>query len=454
MATRLNRFELRFTPLDSDHPDPVERTCAAALSVHVGGRCLTQVEDRYARTVRSEVRVSAYRLACWFAQSWWRLRWEPEQDQDADWQMTHLMAAAGGGYLWPALSFIGDGESLLLRMRPSTAEPAECVRFLEHADIPLPIDEVVNELEDFVEAIIARLRECGLPDTGLEQLWLEVKQERQSTQVSAWRKLEAMAGFDPGSEEAGFLEPLLARREELGSGVIEEVVAGAKSQALPTLSLLLDGARHAATPLHFADIDGLRQITLGGDGKRYASSTTLVPARLPWEKGYAIAARARAYWGLPPGKVSNSTLMDLFGVPGKLLLPAETPLDLSVSAGYRDWARHQGKGEADFAVWLSKSWATGRRFELARLVGDHLYSRDEEWLLPATGAKTARQKVQRAFAQQFLCPIDDLKAFLNTERPNTEQMEAAAREFGVSPLLIRNTLVNHGVIDRLVSMDF
>jgi hypothetical protein len=50
--------------------------------------------------------------------------------------------------------------------------------------------------------------------------------------------------------------------------------------------------------------------------------------------------------------------------------------------------------------------------------------------------------------------FDDLKAFLNTERPNTEQMEAAAREFGVSPLLIRYTLVNHGVIDRSVSMDF
>jgi Zn-dependent peptidase ImmA (M78 family) len=87
-------------------------------------------------------------------------------------------------------------------------------------------------------------------------------------------------------------------------------------------------------------------------------------------------------------------------------------------------------------------------------VGDHLYSRDEEWLLPATGAKTARQKVQRAFAQQFLCPIEDLKAFLNTERPNSEQMEAAAREFEVSPLLIRNTLVNHGLIDRSMLMEF
>jgi hypothetical protein len=140
------------------------------------------------------------------------------------------------------------------------------------------------------------------------------------------------------------------------------------------------------------------------------------PPLLPWEKGYAIAAKARAYWGLPPGKVSNGTLMELFGVSEKILLPAETPMDLPVSAGFRnrDWGwvlpRRQGRGESTFSVWLSKSWATGRRFELARLVGDHLYSRDAEWLLPATGAKTARQKVQRAFAQQFLCPIEDLKA--------------------------------------------
>lgn len=87
MADRLNRFELRFTPLESDHPDPIERACAIALSVYAGVRCLTQVEDRFARTVRAVVRVSGYRLALWFAGNWWRLRWEPEQDQDDDWHL-------------------------------------------------------------------------------------------------------------------------------------------------------------------------------------------------------------------------------------------------------------------------------------------------------------------------------------------------------------------------------
>lgn len=482
MANRLNRFELRFTPLESDHPDPIERACAIALSVHAGGRCLTQVEDRFARTVRAVVRVSGYRLALWFAGNWWRLRWEPEQDQDDDWHLSHVMAGAGGGFIWPALSFSGDGECMMLRMRPSQAAPAECVRFLESADIPLPMAEVMNELDAFVEAIIARLRANGLANTALEHLWREVKEERQSAEGRTWRQLEALAGCDPGAEEAGFLEPLLARCDELGWGAIEEVVAGAKSQALATINHLLDGARQAAKPVYFPDIDGLRREILGYAGQRQAARATRAPALLPWEKGYAIAAKARAYWGLPPGKVSNGTLMELFGVSEDMLWPAETARDLPISAGFRHrgggggghgstrqgrglgqgavdttargWSRRQDRDEANITVWLSKNWPTGRRFELARLVGDHLYSQDEEWLLPATGAKTARQKVQRAFAQQFLCPIDDLKAFLNTDRPNTEQMEAAAREFEVSPLLIRNTLVNHGLVDRSVLLEF
>ena len=91
---------------------------------------------------------------------------------------------------------------------------------------------------------------------------------------------------------------------------------------------------------------------------------------------------------------------------------------------------------------------TSRRFALARLVGDHVYSDAQEILLPATHAKTVRQKFQRAFAQHFLCPIDDLLGFLNTDDPDDEMIEDAADEFDVSPLMIKTTLVNHGVLHR------
>jgi Zn-dependent peptidase ImmA (M78 family) len=73
---------------------------------------------------------------------------------------------------------------------------------------------------------------------------------------------------------------------------------------------------------------------------------------------------------------------------------------------------------------------------------------ETERLIPVAEAKTAQQQFQRAFAQEFLCPYDALVNRLQTERPTPEDIEEAAEHFGVSPLLIKTTLVNHGEMDR------
>ena len=130
----------------------------------------------------------------------------------------------------------------------------------------------------------------------------------------------------------------------------------------------------------------------------------------------------------------------------RLLTPPTTKLQ--ISAGFRQ------DDSAQFAVALGPRAPTGRRFAVARLLGDYLATSDAERLLPATATKTARQKFQRAFAQQLLCPVDDLKAFLDTDYPNDDQIEEAASEFDVSPLLIKTTLVNQGLVDRQALQSF
>ncbi|MFZ4792120.1 MAG: hypothetical protein ACOYMW_14725 [Candidatus Competibacteraceae bacterium] len=443
MADGLNRLEIRLTWTESDHPDSIERACAAELSIHVSDFCLTQLEDRHVQTVRPILRASAYRLALWFAQNWWRLRWEPEQS-DMDWQMAHSLAAAGGGYTWPALSFIGDGEGTLLRMRPSTAVPTENIRYLVHADIPIQVDQYTEAIDCFIEAVIARLYVCGHPNTDLEQLWNEVRAERNTAAVMQWRKLEALASLDPDADEAGFLKQLLDRQQQTGLGAIEELVATSKNRAQAALTSLLNGCRSAATPLHCDDIDRLRRYLTDDVGMNKSIRGLGNAKPPPWQLGYDVAAIARQYWNLNPGKVTNAILDQLFGVPEKVVMQVASMSDFPISAGYRNPA-NQG-----LAVWLNMRPPTGRRFALARLVGDHLCSGEQERLLPATAAKTARQKFQRAFAQQFLCPINDLREFLNTDHPDDEQIEDAASEFDVSPLLIKTTLVNHGLLGRQV----
>src|SRR5207249_11948004 len=92
--------------------------------------------------------------------------------------------------------------------------------------------------------------------------------------------------------------------------------------------------------------------------------------------------------------------------------------------------------------------STSRRFAASRLLGDYLGFANQERLLPATHAKTARQKFQRSFAQEFLCPIDALLEKIQTTQPNEDDISEAATHFHVSPLTIRTTLVNHGQLER------
>ena len=92
-------------------------------------------------------------------------------------------------------------------------------------------------------------------------------------------------------------------------------------------------------------------------------------------------------------------------------------------------------------IALRSKWEAGRRFDLARLLGDRLLGQDEP-LLPATRAYTYRQKAQRAFAAELLCPYHAVRDFLGTDR-SAERREEAASYFNVSPLAISTVLVNN-----------
>ncbi len=71
-----------------------------------------------------------------------------------------------------------------------------------------------------------------------------------------------------------------------------------------------------------------------------------------------------------------------------------------------------------------------------------------ENLLPVTSAGTALQKVERAFAQELLCPWHELDAFTDDHGLDEEGIEEAAEHFAVSPRLVLTTLVNKKKVPR------
>lgn len=137
--------------------------------------------------------------------------------------------------------------------------------------------------------------------------------------------------------------------------------------------------------------------------------------------------------------ISTRKLTDLFSMRNDAFSESDTKSPISI--GFRN-------GHADHIdAALASPFEANRRFALLRVVADHLYSPDMDRLLPVTTAKAARQKYQRAFAQAFLCPAEQLIGFIDGDLSD-EKIDEAAVYFNVSPRLVEATLVNKGVLKR------
>jgi hypothetical protein len=417
--------------LERKHGDALVRASLAEIRVRIGTRIATAVQDLTSPKFRDIIRVSAHRLALWFAGNWWRLRWEPA-NQAPEWKMSHCLAAAGGGYAWPDLSFVSDGKTMTVHCRPTAQAGADPVQFLSDFDVNISTAAFESGIDAFIDAVLQHLPAMATDQSELKDLWQEVREERGDRDTMQWRKLEAMLGFDPDEGPAELIAELQRRKTDVGSEAVEELAVVARDRAIELLESLRGAAQTKAMPAQIPEYGKLRQET----------PAIANPHDPPWKQGVLAARAARETWGLPPGPVSDERILDLFSAPSNLLKETSVALSLPVSAGYRV------NGDGRLSVFLNKRHPTGLRFALSRLVADHLYAPGEDRILPATDAKTARQKFQRSFAQEFLCPFDDLRAYIDDRPLSDEIIEEAADYFQVSPLLTKTTLVNRGLLVR------
>jgi len=98
-------------------------------------------------------------------------------------------------------------------------------------------------------------------------------------------------------------------------------------------------------------------------------------------------------------------------------------------------------------IVLRSKWNTGRRFDLARIIGDRIMFSPES-LRPVTQAYTYRQKAQRAFAAEFLSPFSAISDMLAENIDDEERHNEVADFFGVSPQVIESQLMNNECITR------
>ncbi len=425
-------FDVSWLP-QSSGPPPVSAS-AANLTVSVGNRIATRNDDDWSKSVENSARVALYPLALWLAGCWWRLRWESEPARSrpgSDWRMAHELGAAGHGFLWPNLKFASDSQSIQVVGHPTNPLSNEPVRFLADFEETIPADAFERVIDEFIGLVLARLRAVGLENSDLERLWNEVLQERRDPKTATIRRFEAVLGFDPEEAPPHLLDRMVSLLSRAGEQAAEEI---APACAGPDPAGALNAIERIAS---LADVKGTERIA---DAlRRNVLSATTPPTGQPWEQGRSLAHAVRLSQGWNGRPLDDDSVGSLLGIRATDLQPSRIggitpPLGLAV--------RESG---GELRMHFRKRNRVGRRFEAARLLCDEIIAPPSDNWLPATDSRTSRQKIQRAFAAELLCPIQSLADFLE-EDYSQERIEEAAEHFGISPLAVSSHLANNGRI--------
>jgi len=264
--------------------------------------------------------------------------------------------------------------------------------------------------------------------------WNKILQEEKDEKLYRLRKYEALLGMEPGMATEGTIDFIREKSYKTGRGAIEEMMATFRREVTKGIEQAEKLAKKAQ-PF---------ELEVPGSFREHLQKYSFERLE-PWQKAEKVAEFIRKKWGIVDGPISNKYLAETCGLPVKYLIEDFQIESFPGSIGFN------GNGSGATAVYLDKNWITGRRFALARIIGDVFYTSEEDdhWF-PATDVKTVRQKFQRAFAQEFLCPYREIESFFGKKQYTEDNIEELANIFQVSPLCVKTTLVNRGKLGREV----
>jgi hypothetical protein len=410
---------------------PAERDVAHII-ISAGSSIFTRLADVETQDNRDYVRASAVSLALWFADNWWRLRWESLRDArtpSADWRLRHELTSGPGGTMWPPLMIYGTGARVVLSPPFGSTVSSGPLRFIEISHV-CSVDGKIFEhsLDKFFDSVVDV---CSQAHDGpaLRSLLQQLRYERDDQELAAWRSLEARLGYDTDEAPDGLIDTLSEMEGRLGEHAIEEAAVAVPG---PRASRALEDAVEAseASPL-LANLEVANAVDLSAS----------IDSGTPWQLGEFAASKLRDAIGAADRPILGHAFGDILRVPWEKLKAAPA------TAQKLEYAARLKQGDMSARLALQMKTTSDRRFELSRMIGDFVWSGAEEFGV-VSRAKTERQKFQRAFAQSLLCPFSELHKRVDLSGPTEEQISGAAKYFHVRPSVVHTLLVNKGVLPR------
>lgn len=428
---------------------PEIRQTMGRFRLKVGDISLTRHEDTRSEAIGDAVLLSAYPLAAWMVSAWWRLRYEPlppaGTQPSISWRMAHELTASNQGFIWPRVILASDLESMQIWSTASSATDRQAIRYLNRLDHAYSVNfpEFEQTAKDFIESVLSRLSATGSETTPLAGLWQEVQEELAEPDARQYRRLEAELGFDPDECPETLVQDALQLAERMGQEVFSEV-APAYRQDISSEKLL------STQITELMQTPGL----VGKPTLSFEDLTAQAALQKPWQKANEVAVYLRHGIDVQDKPITDERLYDLLGLSKTEYENFQPPHRQNVSMAVPS-------ENMRLRFYPRKKHPAAKRFELARFIGDHLLygSRGSAWLT-STDLRTSRQRYQRAFAAEFLCPFSSLQAYLDHDYSESA-LEDAAEYFQVSSQTVESVLTNQGVggfsrsaIDRDLSLPY
>lgn len=412
-----------------------EEIALGDMSINADNQLLTRNVSTVINSLRDTIRVSSYPLALWFAAYWWRLLYEPipsgEQiEKSYNWKNSHNIVSADNGYIWPNISFISDGQFMTIISSQQFSNSKLPLFYLGSRDpIVIRNDIFIDAIKEFILSTINRLDEFERYNTDLHFLFEQLKNEIEDEGFSLYRRMEAILGYDP---------------DEVPDNIINKIKSISKVFSEDTLIELISTCSINETDCPNKELESALFMTKTGIKGKWMnpiSTFEIQDKRLPWDAGRLIARKLRASIGNLNKKIETKTLCDFLGITTKEInnnLPTHNRFSISY---FKD-----DKLYINLKKERSNYYSIGRRFQITRLIGALLACKNENIFI-SSNCKTYFQKLQRAFAAEFLSPIDEIKNFVE-KNVTTETIEKAAKYFSVSPQTIAHSLANHRIISK------
>lgn len=403
----------------------------ARYEVWVGGQCVTQVETDDG-TIRRSVYGSVYPLAEWIATNWWLLTahvrpsaidaryWTWANVDGYEWLAWHNLRGSGDGMAWPDLTLVPEGGMTRVRWTSDRAKVYRRLRFISAGDSWARSADIRDALATFVENVLDRLAEQDLLKTSLRDDWDAIGSA--DVDESEFCDAAARLGLDPYAVDQRLAEQIVelssSLPEDLAGDFFDSADAGSLATAASWLAKSVGLAGRAAQKARheLGELWDVVGSVTGGTSD----------VERPWVTGYAMARAVRQALEVPV-----TQHLDLAPWVGRSTVSAP-------SAGI------QGAVAVDSARcgMVLGGEPLSPVFGAARALGRALL-RPAERRFILSAAHRDDERVARAFAAELLAPAAGIREMLSAlGKQDDSALDAVARRYGVSPLVIRHQFDN------------